>query len=118
MKGQERDGAVLAACSELASKIKKAGFRVPWNYSDARMSDKIWHCIKRGVPIRVEIGAREIDQGVVTHTRRDVGRNSKRTDTLESFITMLPDLIQSMHNQMLKKAREFMNENIVEVATL
>ena len=37
----------------------------------------MWGMIKKGIPLRVEIGGREVDEGTLTHVRRDLGRDSK-----------------------------------------
>jgi prolyl-tRNA synthetase len=118
LRGHERDGDVLAACAELATRVKKAGFRVQVDSSDDRMSDKVWSSIKRGVPLRIEIGARELDEQVLTYVRRDLGRGSRRSESIDEFLSGLPDLIDAMHSDMLRRATQFMDHNIVDAKSI
>ena len=69
-KGQGQDDAVLSRCESVAAKIKAAGFTAEVDARELRMSEKIWDSIKKGVPLRVEIGARELDDNSVTYIRR------------------------------------------------
>lgn len=118
LKGDERDAAVLTACGSLAATIKAAGYRVEVDARELRMSDKIWDSIKKGVPIRIEIGGREIERKTLTYVRRDLGKGSKVTQSFDDFIAALPNLVQSMHDEMLAKARRFLSDHIVDVNTL
>jgi prolyl-tRNA synthetase len=57
-------------------------FRIQVDDSDARSSDKMWKWIKKGVPLRIEVGAKEMADGTITITRRDIGKDSKTTVAL------------------------------------
>ena len=63
---------------DVAEKLQAVGIRVLVDDSDARSPDKMWKWIKKGVPLRVEIGAREADDNTATITRRDIGKDSKK----------------------------------------
>lgn len=78
-------GKVMAACEALAMKLKAKGIRVHVDATDRRTPDKMWDAIKKGIPLRVEIGARESGAGQVTHVRRDIGRDSKETCGADEF---------------------------------
>ncbi|MCB1538422.1 MAG: proline--tRNA ligase [Rhodospirillales bacterium] len=117
LKG-EGDAAVLAACDDLAAQVKAAGYRIHVDARDMRTPDKMWDSIKKGVPIRVEMGAREIAEGKLTHVRRDLGRESKKTEAAADFVKNLPGLVQAMHDDMLARARKFLESNLVEVSSL
>ena len=59
--------------------LKSLGLKVRVDRRDMRTPDKMWDAIKKGIPLRVEIGGREMDNGEVTSVRRDIGRESKQT---------------------------------------
>jgi prolyl-tRNA synthetase len=118
LKGQEQDSAVLAACESLKATIKAAGFRVEVDTREMRMPEKIWDSVKKGVPIRIEIGGRELEKRVLTYVRRDLGKGSRVTQSFDEFVVALPNLIKSIHDEMLVKARDLMNQQIAEVSSL
>jgi prolyl-tRNA synthetase len=118
VKGGEQDAAIVAACDGLAARVKAAGYRAQVDAREMRMSEKIWDSIRKGVPIRIEIGQREIETGMLSYTRRDLGKGSKVTQSMDEFVAALPGIVQSMHDDMLAKASDFMNRQIADVASL
>ncbi len=109
---------ILNYCNELIAKLKTLGLRAYVDSSDSRTPDKMWGMIKKGVPLRVEIGSREMEEGALTHIRRDLGKDSKETCPVEEFIGKVPDILDSMHDNLYKKAKDFMEANIQNVNSL
>ena len=58
-------------CLALEKKLRKAGFRVHTDLTDRRPGDKYYYYEMRGVPLRLEIGNREMQDKTVTVFRRD-----------------------------------------------
>ena len=94
-------------CEGLRRRLVAAGLRVQLDASEARTPDKMWACIKKGVPLRVEIGARETEEGVVTVTRRDIGRDSKQTLSADDFVGQAQALLDAMQADMLARTRAY-----------
>ncbi|MCM1294006.1 MAG: proline--tRNA ligase [Muribaculaceae bacterium] len=107
-----------AYSEELGDKLRARGIRVLVDTSDMRAPDKMWKWIKRGVPLRVEIGGREMDSGTVTITRRDLGRESKRTITIDELISSANDLLAQIQHDMLSAAQKRNETMIHNVADL
>jgi prolyl-tRNA synthetase len=103
---------------EIANKLRAAGVRVLVDDSDARSPDKMWKWIKRGVPLRVEIGAREADSATATITRRDIGRESKRTIAASELIETAPAILKEIQAALLATSRARNKEMITDVADL
>ena len=59
-----------------------------------RAPDKMWKWIKRGVPLRVEIGAKEMDAKTATITRRDLGKDSKKTISDKELLDTAKDILK------------------------
>ena len=72
-----------------------------------RGGDKVWQHIKQGVPVRVEIGPRDLAAGTVSIARRDEPPKQKITMALEDFPKNAADLLESVQTNMLKKAVDF-----------
>ena len=61
----------------------------------------MWKWIKRGVPLRVEIGAKEMADNTLTVTRRDLGQWSKTTVAVEHFINDAQNMLDTIQHDML-----------------
>jgi prolyl-tRNA synthetase len=72
-----------------------------------RGGDKAWQHIKQGVPIRVEIGPRDIANGTVSIARRDEPPKQKHAIALNEFPKMAAELLDSIQSNLLEKAVDF-----------
>lgn len=90
----------------LGEKLRENGVRVLVDDSDMRSPDKMWKWIKRGVPLRVEIGAREMEADSVTVTRRDLGKDSKKTMSADDLIANVRDMLGAIQSDMLAAAQK------------
>lgn len=116
---REENADVLNAYAEnVGARLRDAGLRVLVDTSDMRAPDKMWKWIKRGVPLRVEIGAREMADNVATITRRDLGRASKRTVSVDELVTIAPELMCQIHDDMLAVVEKRNLSMITPVADL
>jgi prolyl-tRNA synthetase len=59
--------------------------------SDARTPDKMWVAIKKGIPLRVEIGQREMEEGALTFVRRDLGKVEEGYQEVARRLGILPE---------------------------
>lgn len=113
--------ALNAFATALGDKLRDAGIRVLVDTSDMRAPDKMWKWIKRGVPLRVEIGAREMADNMVTVTRRDLGKSSKQTVGAPEFVSSAADMLATIQHDMLNAVRArnaSMIHNVASVAEL
>lgn len=117
LKG-EADDAVFKACADLCTKLKAKGIRVKVDDREMRTPDKMWDSIKKGIPLRVEIGGREAAEGTVTHVRRDIGKESKKTETADAFAANVQGILQDIHDSLYKRALDFQNSHIKDVASV
>ena len=92
--------ALNAYAEKLGAQLRDAGIRVLVDTSDMRAPDKMWKWIKRGVPLRVEIGAREMDENNVTVTRRDLGKSSKQTMAVDAFVADVRNMLDTIQRDM------------------
>jgi len=63
----------------------------------------------RGVPVRVEIGPKDVSQGMVTLARRD--QRSRQSVNQESVAEAMDGLLADIQRSMLERAREFQRQN-------
>ncbi len=113
-KGDENDASIMQFAEKLAADLKKKNIRVKLDTRDMRTPDKMWEAIKKGIPLRVEIGARETAAGEVTTVRRDIGRESKQTISAENFVNNAQKMLDEIHDDMLAKNRAYRDANTAE----
>ncbi len=100
---QQKKEGVLDKAYEIRDNLKKAGLRVKVDDTDKSPGWKFSECEMRGVPIRIEIGPRDIEEGKVVMVRRDNGEKFEcAIDDIEAKIKELIPVIQS---DMLNAAR-------------
>ncbi len=107
---------VMPQCEKLAEELKQAGIRVELDDRDLRPGKKFFHWELKGVPLRMELGPRDIENDVVMAARRDTGEKIQitRADIAKTAI----DLLESIRVNMLEKARTILTNALVEVFTM
>ena len=103
---------------DVAAKMRTVGLRVLVDDTDARSPDKMWKWIKCGVPLRVEIGAREAAGDTATIIRRDIGKESKKTLPVSELVAIASELMGQIQADMLAAARVSAEKMIFEVFDL
>jgi prolyl-tRNA synthetase len=109
--------------NDYANKIKNElkNIRVFVDDSDARSADKMWKWIKKGAPLRIEIGAKEAESNTVTITRRDIGKESKATFKIEDLGFKISELLEQMQSNLLQRSRDLnarLTHNVADLAEL
>ena len=99
---QKKEG-VLEKASELCSELSKAGFRVKVDDRDKNPGFKFADCEMRGIPLRVEIGPRDIENGEAVLVRRDT--REKLTVKLTDLCAEVGRLLEAIQQDMYDKAK-------------
>jgi prolyl-tRNA synthetase len=115
---EDTEDKVFAFCEKLQKELKEQGFRVKFDKRDLRTADKMWDAVKKGVPLRVEVGGREVDAGQLTYVRRDIGKESKTTLGVEEFMSKAQGILDDIHDNMLANQRKFRDDNTHEVSSV
>ncbi|KAK9814281.1 hypothetical protein WJX72_003344 [[Myrmecia] bisecta] len=114
--------AILAAVSSLEAAAKAAGIRVKL---DARLEkspgSKFNQYELLGVPIRVEVGPRDVEQNSCVTARRDrpgkAGKEFGVPMEPEAFVAHIQGLLKEIQSALLEEATAFRDANIVDVST-
>ncbi len=102
-------------CMEVYRSLKAAGFRVEADFSDKTPGAKYYYWEMMGVPIRAEVGIREVEAKSVTLFRRDDrSRIVVQLDGLVEAVRRLGD--ESLQN-LRKRAEEFLQLRIFKATT-
>ncbi|MEW9106417.1 proline--tRNA ligase [Paenibacillus sp.] len=108
---------VVGRANELFSELKQAGVRVRMDdRSDISPGWKFNEYEMRGVPVRLEIGPRDMENGVCVLVSRVTGekRIVQQADLVEEVNRMLADV----HQEMFERARSFRDEHFYSVETI
>ncbi len=101
---QQKKEGVLDKAYEIRDELKKAGIRVKVDDSDKSPGWKFSECEMRGVPMRIEIGPRDIEEGKAIIVRRD---NGEKTECpINGLTDKIKELIPEIQKSMLDAARE------------
>ncbi len=121
---EETKAAVLESCQALAKMIRRdysyggAPIRVHVDDRDLGGGVKKWEWVKKGVPLRLEIGPRDVESRKVCVQRRDRSANDKDFFERDEFLQNLEDTLAQIHKSLLTRAKTFRDENITEITTL
>jgi len=95
---------VTAKAHELSKTFTDAGLRVEGDYrQNYKPGWKFNHWETKGVPIRLEIGERDIASGNVVLVRRDTGE--KKTASLTDLVATVKTLLDTIHTSMFNAAK-------------
>ena len=110
-KGDEQKTIVDEEADKLIKQLKNAGIRVKYDDNDNnRPGWKFAEYEMKGVPVRITLGARDLENNVVEIARRDTKeKRSIGLDGLAEHITVLLDDIQQ---SMFNKAKQYQQEHI------
>ena len=103
---------VIPACREVAKTLKEAGFRVKLDESDKTPGWKFSEYEMKGVPLRLELGPRDIEANQCVLAKRNDG--TKITVSLDELANKVKELLETIHNEMYEKAHRFVTSHIVE----
>jgi len=107
---------VTVQARALRDELSKAGLRVQLDESDERPGSKFFNWEIKGVPLRLELGERDIVKGAVAYARRDTG--TKGSLHRPSVVEEVKDLLSQISSDMRKVANEKMDAAIVTVEDL
>ncbi|MGN0818679.1 MAG: proline--tRNA ligase [Candidatus Coproplasma sp.] len=111
-----KKGGVLEACEKIEKQLKDAGVRVLTDVSDNSPGWKFNEWEMRGVPVRIEVGPRDLEAGKVMLFRRDTCE--KASYDLENVVSDVQNLLSTVQKDMLEAARARRDERIVDADTM
>jgi len=110
-KGEEQKAAIDAKVNEIVVQLKKAGIRVKYDDSDqARPGWKFAEYEMKGVPLRLALGARDLEQGVVELARRDT--REKKSMPLEGITEVILEQLDAIQKNLFDRACQYRDKHI------
>ena len=101
---------------ELVERLKAVGLSVKADVSDNSPGWKFAEYEMKGVPLRIEIGPKDIEAGSCVFARRDTGE--KATVALDALEACAIETLDAIHDNLFNKAKKHLEENTFDAATL
>ena len=113
-KKQDQLDALMAKLNPLADELKKLGIRVQVDASDkATPGFKFAEYELKGVPLRLAMGGRDLENGTIELARRDT--MTKETVSFDNIVETIQNLLKEIQDTIYQKALNFRLENTREV---
>ncbi|PYJ21895.1 MAG: proline--tRNA ligase, partial [Verrucomicrobia bacterium] len=113
---EQTRAAVLEACDKVAARLGESRYadapiEVFVDRRDLGGGVKNWEWIKKGVPLRVEIGPRDLEKNSVELSRRDQPAKAKESMPMEEFVARAPEILASIQDSLYARAKKFRDAN-------
>ncbi len=112
---QHKDG-VLENANKIKERLLGANIRVELDDTDSSAGWKFSEYEMKGVPLRLEVGPRDIENKVVTLVRRDT--HEKITVNMDELETKIPQLLEDIQENMYNQAKDYVDHCSVDVSNM
>ena len=112
---QHKEG-VVEANEAVADRLKKAGFRVKMDASDNSPGWKFAEYEMKGVPLRLELGPKDMEKNQCVLVRRDSGEKSFAS--LDGIEDTVARMLEDVHAALYERAKKNLEDNTYPCATL
>jgi prolyl-tRNA synthetase len=119
---EETRAAVLERAHQLAEQLRGVHWsgrplEIEVDERDLGGGVKNWDWIKKGIPVRIEIGPRDLEQGTVALSRRDRPPKEKEFLPQAELDRSIGGILQSIQDGLLERATAFRDEHFRPIAT-
>ncbi|MBC9929992.1 proline--tRNA ligase [Chitinophaga qingshengii] len=115
-KGADQKTALDEKVNVIVAELKKAGIRVKYDDNDNnRPGWKFAEYEMKGVPVRIAIGARDLENNVAEVARRDT--KEKMSLSLDGLAGRISELLEEIQTNLFTRAKNFRDEHITRVDT-
>jgi prolyl-tRNA synthetase len=109
---QQKKAGILDKAAEIRDVLKAAGIRTKMDDTDKSPGYKFAEAEIRGIPLRVEIGPRDLENGNCVIVRRDT--REKTVCAIEDVTKVAAEIMNQMHDDMLARAKEHLETHITD----
>jgi prolyl-tRNA synthetase len=109
---QQKKAGILDKAAEIRDALKAAGIRTKMDDTDKSPGYKFAEAEIRGIPLRIEIGPRDLENGNCVIVRRDT--REKTVCAIEDVTKVAAEIMDQMHDDMLARAKEHLETHITD----
>ncbi|MEM6298271.1 MAG: proline--tRNA ligase, partial [Bacteroidota bacterium] len=115
-KSEEQLAAITEKVDQIRAELKKYGIRVRFDNRDThRPGFKFAEWELKGVPVRLALGARDLENDTIELARRDT--KEKSSHPLEDIVEIVVKLLPEIHQSIFDKAKAYRDQHITRVDT-
>ncbi len=119
---EETKAEVLSYCHALAGQLRHLHYEgrtlnVIVDERDMRGGDKLWSWIKKGVPMRIEVGPRDIASDRLPVGRRDKGHRDITGQSREQLLQSVVEQLEEIQQNLFERAKKFQHSHIKKIDT-
>ena len=119
-RSDEEKAAVLAYCESLTAELRAQSYdnkpvEVVLDTRDMNAGEKGWHWIKKGIPVQVEVGPRDMAKNAVFVGRRDKTRPERYGEDRAAFVAGIGALLEEIQQALLDRARAYRDEHTRDI---
>ncbi len=114
-RNDDQKTAVKSHITSTLAELRKAGVRIKEDWRDESPGFKFHDWEMKGVPLRMEVGLRDIEKDEVVLVRRDTG--AKIAMKVKDIVTQIPQLLATIQANMFQQAKAFLEKNTTKVDT-
>jgi prolyl-tRNA synthetase len=113
----EHEAEVFAAADALAERLRAVDYHgrsleVQVDKRDLRGGEKNWQWIKKGIPLRIEIGPRDIESGSCMVAQRSKGHKDRQSYALDGFADEVVEILDGMQQSYFDRAQAYRAEHL------
>lgn len=112
---QQAKPGIVAKCNEIKHSMEKLGFRVKFDDSDHTPGWKFAEYEMKGIPLRIELGPRDLENNKVVLCKRNTGE--KIQVSLDELEDIVPSILKTIHEEMYQKALDQLLHSVNEAHT-
>ncbi len=121
-RSDDEKAKVLEYCRKLATELRAqkyndAPVRVLVDEREERGGEKVWQWVRKGVPVRLEIGPRDMEKDAVFAARRDRAPKDKQSISRVEFVAEIATTLQSIQDWLFARAKAYRTENTRQIDT-
>ena len=108
---------VIDVCENIADSLKQAGITVKIDRTDKSAGFKFAEAEVNGIPLRIEVGERDLEQGIITFARRDTSEKIN-IDYNQDIVSKVQQLLEEIQNNLYQTALHRQQELTFEAHSL
>lgn len=118
-KDEEREE-IEAFVSKLKADLKAQSFfgrdiEIEVDWRDIRGGEKYWDNVRKGFPVIIEVGKRDLAKGQVAFTRRDTGVGAKEFIKVEDFVSTIGKTLENIQETLFNRSKNRILENVIDI---
>lgn len=123
IRNSDEHSDIMLYCETLAKKLRMIRFhdeplRVLVDAREMNGGEKTWDHIKKGTPIRLEIGPRDMANDSVFMARRDLPHKEKKSLKQDDFVDSVCTLLNEIQDGMFNRAQARLKDNTFSIESL